>query len=345
MVGSISKRLRNGKAKKVAASTTGKPSIERKSKNMEGMSTPQLSKNGKLKTSVNDPTLLQSLDYNRFFNNDNQVESYLEWFLARYLVEPRLINLDLFNSNGFQFQDLIEYQGLKHFVSIECIYLVKLVKVFYCNMTIANEELLSEVKNVKIRVRPSDWLTIAGLKYEGEKFDTTKIHSWENYNCTEAVQGMIRPGLQIPKKLNAGSLTVKDQLLRYTYASILIPRGSNYAQMSEEDIFVLWAIKERILLNWPFYIFQHIKKVKDKYMMSLPYVMLVTKILYHYGVDSNLEGEVSVCWSNKFDRRTLNKMKIIQFNGVWQYAHEGLEAPNDEFEEAVTAPAEPDSLP
>ncbi|KAJ1441983.1 hypothetical protein SESBI_01193 [Sesbania bispinosa] len=268
MVGSRSKRLRNGKAKKVVARTIGKPSSKSKKNNMEGRSTLQLSKNGKLKNSVNDPTLLQSLDYSRFFSKDNQVESYLEGFLARYLVKPRLMNLDFFHSNGFEFQNLIKYQGLKHFVSIECNYLVELVKVFYYNMTIANEDLLSEVKNVKIRVRASDWLAIAGLKYEGEKFATTKIRSWENYNRIEAVR--------------------------------------------EEDIFVLWAIKERTLLNWSFYICQHMKKVKDKYMMSLPYAMLVTKILYHYGVDSNLEG---------------------------------LVAPNDEVEEAAAAPAEPGSLP
>ncbi|KAJ1395505.1 hypothetical protein SESBI_33313 [Sesbania bispinosa] len=81
--------------------------------------------------------------------NDNQVESYLEGLLARYLVEPRLMNLDFFHSNGFEFQDLIEYQGLKHFMSIECNYLVELVKVLYCNTTIANEDLLSEVKMSK----------------------------------------------------------------------------------------------------------------------------------------------------------------------------------------------------
>ncbi|KAJ1375909.1 hypothetical protein SESBI_50497 [Sesbania bispinosa] len=280
---------------------------------MEG-STQQPSKKGKLNNSVNDPTLLRSLDYSRFFSHDNQVESFLEGFLARPIVEPRFMDLDFFHSNGFEFPNLIEYQGLKHFVSIECKYLVELVKVFYSNLTIANEDLLSEVKNVKIRVRPSDWLAIAGLKYEGEKFDTTKIRSWENYNRTKAVRCMIRTGLQIPKKLNARSLRVEDRLLHYTYARILIPRGINYAQMSEEDIFVLWAIKNRILLNWPFHILQHMKKVKDKYMMSLPYALLVTKILYHYGVDDNLEGE-------------------------------GVVAPNDEVEEPATAPAEPGCLP
>ncbi|KAJ1442752.1 Myb/SANT-like domain [Sesbania bispinosa] len=211
MVGSSSKRLRNGKSKKVPTKNTKKPSSGSKKTTMEG-STQQPSKK------------------------------------ARPIVEPRFIDLDFFHSNGFEFPNLIEYQGLKHFVSIECKYLVELVKVFYSNLTIANEDLLSEVKNVKIRVRPSDWLAIVGLKYEGEKFDTTKIRSWENYNRTKAV--------------------------RY----------------------------------------------------------------------DNLEGEVNVDWSNRFDKRTLNKMKIIQFNGVWQYAHEGVVAPNDEVEEPAAAPAEPGSL-
>ncbi|KAJ1381273.1 hypothetical protein SESBI_45304 [Sesbania bispinosa] len=207
MVGSSSKRLRNGKSKKVSAKNTKKPSSGSKNTTMEG-STQQSSKK------------------------------------ARPIVEPRFMDLDFFYSNGFEFPNLIEYQGLKHFVSIECKYLVELVKIFYSNLTIASEDLLSEVKNVKIRVRPSDWLAIAGLKYEGEKFDTTKIRTWENYNRTKAVRCMIRPGLQIPKKLNASSLRVENRLLHYTYARILIPRGSNYTQMSEEDIFVLWAIKK-----------------------------------------------------------------------------------------------------
>ncbi|KAJ1384797.1 hypothetical protein SESBI_42235 [Sesbania bispinosa] len=160
MVGSSSKRLRNGKSKKVAAKNTKKPSSGSKKTTVEG-SKQQSSRKGKLNNSVHDPTLLRSLDYSRFFSHDNQVESFLEGFLARPVVEPR-------------------------------------------------------------------------------------------------------SGLQIPKKLNA---------------------------------------------------------------------------------DDNLEGEVNVGWSNRFDKRTLNKMKIIQFNGVWQYAHEGVVAPNDEVEEAAAAPAEPSSLP
>ncbi|KAJ1413046.1 hypothetical protein SESBI_19977 [Sesbania bispinosa] len=279
-----------------------------------------------------------SLDYTRFFTNENQMDTYLTGFQGRNLVEPRFMSVDFFRTNGFQFQELLEYQGLNHFVSIQCPYLLELVKVFYCNLSISNGDLCSEVKGVKIRVTPCDWLSLAGLKFEGEKFELTNICSWENYDRTEALKGMIKQGLQPPNKVNAGSLNVEDRLLHYTLARIMIPRGSNYAQLTEEDIFVLWAMKERILINWPLYICQHMQKVKARKMTDLPYAMLITKMFDHYGVDNGKEGEVSICWSHSFDQVILNKMKIKQVEGVWQYANEiGFER-DDQAEDADEAP-------
>ncbi|KAJ1393662.1 Myb/SANT-like domain [Sesbania bispinosa] len=260
-----------------------------------------------------------SLDYTKFFTNDKQIDTYLTGFQGRNLVEPRFMSVDFFRSKGFQFQELLEYQGLNHFVSIQCPYLQELVKVFYCNLTISNGDLCSK----------------------GEKFELTNIRSWENYDRTEAVKGMIKQGLQPPNKVNAGSLNVEDRLLHYTLARILIPRGSNYAQLTEEDIFVLWAMKERILINRPLYIGQHMPKVKARKMTDLPYAMLITKMFDHYGVDTGKEGEVSICWSYRFDQTILNKMKIRQVEGVWQYANEiGFERdnqPEDETEAPITS--------
>ncbi|KAJ1430340.1 hypothetical protein SESBI_07831 [Sesbania bispinosa] len=231
------------------------------------------------------------LDYTRFFTNQQQMDMFLTGFSGRNLVEPRFMKIEFFRTKGFQFQELLEYQGLKDFVSIKCEYMLELVKVFYCNLTVSNRDLCSEVKRVKIRVKPADWLTIAGLKFEGEKLEVGNIRAWERYDRDEAVKAMIRVGLQQPSKVNDGSLKVEDRLLHYTLARILIPRGSNYAQLTEEDIFVLWAMKERILINWPHYICQHMQKVKARKMTDLPYAMLITKLVEHYGVDTAKEGE------------------------------------------------------
>ncbi|KAJ1402277.1 hypothetical protein SESBI_28172 [Sesbania bispinosa] len=282
--------------------------------------------------------LVGCLDYTRFFTNQQQMDMFITGFSGRNLVEPRFMNIELFRTNGFQFQELLEYQGLKDFVSIKCEYLLELVKVFYCNLTISNGDLCSEVKRVKIRVKPGDWLTIVGLKFQGEKLEVGNIRAWERYDRDEAVKAMIRVGLQQPSKVNTGSLKVEDRLLHYTLARILIPRGSNYAQLTEEDIFVLWVIKERILINWPYYICQHMQKVKARKTTDLPYAMLITKLLEHYGVDTAKEGEVSMCWSHNFEWAKLNKMKIKQIDGVWQYAYEGVIEQRDHAEVAHESP-------
>ncbi|KAJ1440304.1 hypothetical protein SESBI_01869 [Sesbania bispinosa] len=57
-------------------------------------------------------------------------------------------------------------------------------------------------------------------------------------------------------------------------------------------------------------------------MTDLPYAMLITKMFSHYGVNIGKGGEVGICWSNKFEWAILNKMKIKQVDGVWQYASE-----------------------
>ncbi|KAJ1379257.1 hypothetical protein SESBI_47057 [Sesbania bispinosa] len=107
---------------------------------------------------------------------------------------------------------------------------------------------------------------LLGLKFEGEKFEVANIYSWENYDRIEAVKGVIKRGLQQSNKVNAGSLNVENRLLHYPLARILILQ----------------------------YTCQHMQKVKANKMIDLPYAILITKILEHYGVDTSKEGELTM---------------------------------------------------
>jgi len=71
---------------------------------------------------------------------------------------------------------------------------------------------------------------------------------------------------------------------------ILCPHGSNFAQLLNEDIFMLWLIKNNVMNNWPHYIMQHMIKCRDN-NMPLPYGILITRILQVYDFDlSNEQG-------------------------------------------------------
>ncbi|KAL2333848.1 hypothetical protein Fmac_015061 [Flemingia macrophylla] len=56
--------------------------------------------------------------------------------------------------------------------------------------------LYSEVNKTKIKMKPVDWLTVAGLKYEGHKLSFTNIPEDIEYDRDTALASMIRPEMQ-----------------------------------------------------------------------------------------------------------------------------------------------------
>ena len=73
---------------------------------------------------------------------------------------------------------------------------------------------------------------------------------------------------------------MNNPLLHYVWVHILCSRESNFLQLLNEDIFMLWCIKNNILINWPHYIIfiQHMMKCRNN-NMSLLYEILITRIL------------------------------------------------------------------
>jgi len=61
--------------------------------------------------------------------------------------------------------------------------------------------------------------------------------------------------------------------------------------LMHKDIFMLWAIKNNIFINWPHQIMQHMLKCRDNNMV-LPYTLLVARILHVLSVDLTIESSV-----------------------------------------------------
>ncbi|KAL2333234.1 hypothetical protein Fmac_014447 [Flemingia macrophylla] len=117
---------------------------------------------------------------------------------------------------------------------------------------------------------------------------------------------------------NAGSLNINDRLLHYVYVHILAPRSSNFAQLLQEDIFMLWAIKNNMLIKRPHFIMEHMIKCGDN-DMHLPYAILITKIMSHFGVDLSIDAAVDLGWNHCFYKKILKKLNVVYVDGVWQH--------------------------
>ncbi|KAK8464002.1 hypothetical protein PHAVU_011G095800 [Phaseolus vulgaris] len=188
------------------------------------------------------------LDYSRYFSTRRQMSS--------------IMHTPFFAGLGFEFQNLLNWQGLQPFLGINLPYYEDLVRVFYTNAKFTPAgHLAIEICGKMIHIKEIDWMSIAHLQYDGL-----------------ALSSMIREDVEGQNLKNVGSLKMNDRLLHYTWVHILCPRGSNYAQLLNEDIFMMWLIKNNVLINWPPYIMQHIIKCRDN-KMPLPYANLITRIL------------------------------------------------------------------
>ena len=134
-------------------------------------------------------------------------------------------------------------------------------------------------------------MNIANLRYDGVKLTPMTIPEKVNFDRALALSSMIREDVQGQNIRNADSLKMNDQLLHYTWVHMLCPRGSNFAQLLNEDIFMKWCIKNNKMINLPHYIMQHMIKCRDN-NMPLLYAILITRIMQVY--DFDLSNEVAI---------------------------------------------------
>jgi len=82
--------------------------------------------------------------------------------------------------------------------------------------------------------------------------------------------------------INISSLNINDTLLHYVFLHILSSRANNFSQLLHLEILITW-------------------------------------IMAHYNMDLSINAFVQLRWSYYFDRKILNKLNVIQVNGVWQH--------------------------
>ncbi|KAF1892946.1 hypothetical protein Lal_00048545 [Lupinus albus] len=83
--------------------------------------------------------------------------------------------------------------------------------------------------------------------------------------------------------LSVGYLTLEDRLLHYFLSYVILPKSSNYSQISDIELQLMYAIKFNIKINWAKMTMNQMWQVRDSQSL-LPYAIFITKILEHFGV-------------------------------------------------------------
>lgn len=159
-------------------------------------------------------------------------------------------------------------------------------------------------------------MTLCNLSYEDRKLSFQTIHEDLKYCEFEVLNFMVKPHLHGWMVRNAGSLNINERLLCYVLVHMLSSQGTNFAQLTHEDIFFLWWLKNNIVTNWPHHIMQHMVKCKNN-NTSLPYIMLITRILVLFEVDLSYKCLIGLGRNHYFVIKTLSKLNIVNVNNVW----------------------------
>ncbi|KOM57741.1 hypothetical protein LR48_Vigan11g077400 [Vigna angularis] len=167
----------------------------------------------------------------------------------RKLISHKYLKLSFFRNEGFVFQSWLSKQGLKMFNEMTNPWYLELVRVFYSNLKISDGTLCSRVKGVDIKLTNEVWTDIAGFRLEGQKCHL----GMEGFHKFTIYQDSLRNIDEVRdySHYKTGGMKKDDKLFVFVISWILMSRGSNHAQATTEDLYLLKAIKENIQVDWP----------------------------------------------------------------------------------------------
>ena len=146
---------------------------------------------------------------------------------------------------AFHNSDLIPFIFLKVLVYSE------FVKTFYSNLEIQESTLISEVYGIKMVIDQFLFYDLTQLSSEGVPFEGTLNDDWKfDFSVHDVRRLVCTNQADMTGRLLAGSLAFESRILHYLIVRILLPRSSNLAQVSKEDLIVMWAFHTDRQIDW-----------------------------------------------------------------------------------------------
>ena len=192
-----------------------------------------------------------------------------------------------------------------------------LVKVFYANLKFSNGVLKSSVKGVEMEITRQAWKDVAGLRQRGVQVRKGETSAVDEFNRVQYFNQCVRNQGEQARNFHVGRLRAEERLLALVVTKIIMLGGSNHATLNEGGLVVMYCIQNGVMVDWTYTIRDHVMKAKGLTDFKLPYVVLISKFIEHFGVDVEGELDESTGLLNHVSTLNMHKMGFTKVGNTW----------------------------
>ncbi|KOM37427.1 hypothetical protein LR48_Vigan03g080900 [Vigna angularis] len=242
----------------------------------------------------------------RWISDKETRERFLRGKRIKTVVPHKYLNLDLFEKEGFHFQEWIETQGLSTFVQMK--------ERLYVHEGLNKEE--------KMTTYILAWVIMPGrvLQDRMTTEDVYLLYAIKNdvsTNWVEVIKGhMISAGLNQAKYLPYVVFISKILTLQGVDVN-----GEKKCSCNCSNVINRNTLND-VSTNWVEVIKGHMISAGLNQAKYLPYVVFISKILTLQGVDVNGEKKCSCNCSNVINRNTLTSIGLVKSMKGWCFKDE-----------------------
>ncbi|GAV67272.1 hypothetical protein CFOL_v3_10778 [Cephalotus follicularis] len=211
---------------------------------------------------------------------------------GRKVLCGRTVDFSFTTGDKFNLEQWFDVLGWKNYFTINAPYYIESVKEFYSNLSNVGDDcndvlaLKTKVNRVVIKFDDKILGQILKVPATGSKFFETKKWPEDPELVLEDCLRVFYPnenvfgGMAKPTNL----LGVEHRLLHHITATHILPTSGGHEKMSYQDLYIMLHVVTGKPLNLPHLIMKNMLRATSKVEGALPYGMVITKILSHFGI-------------------------------------------------------------
>jgi len=142
------------------------------------------------------------------------INKYLIEFSRKIVNTPKYIKLYWLKFEMLvEVSEKLEFQELERFLGLSGNIYPDLVKVFFTNLKVKEDNIESRVKGFTMKITPSIWATVAGLKCEGLKIGKGNIEAINDHNKVKFYRSCLHNQQAMSRGFQVGRLSLNLRII------------------------------------------------------------------------------------------------------------------------------------